>query len=76
MFRSRPLRVLLVIVLLAPLVLLQGLPVLTPAWLQQDLAGVPLTACAVGLWFVLMMLLAWLYSDGSEPRSGSRGAAQ
>lgn len=62
MKRSDILRILLVSAILVPLVLIQTGPGAAPAWMNQRLAGVPLTVVATTLWFIVMMSLTALFA--------------
>ncbi|MFA5493904.1 MAG: hypothetical protein WC247_03930 [Porticoccaceae bacterium] len=62
MKRSDILRILLVCAILAPLVVIQTGPGAAPAWMNQRLAGVPLTVVATALWFLVMMSLTALFA--------------
>ena len=61
-------RIAFVIVALAPLVLLQGMPSVAPAWFHDRLAGVPVVAWLAIAWFALMVVASWLPQNGGEPR--------
>lgn len=62
----------LIIVLTLPLILLQGLPALAPAWLATRALGVPATVWATVGWFLLFILLSWRFSGdaGDENEAG------
>jgi hypothetical protein len=72
MKRADILKIILVIVVLAPLVVFQSGVGMTPEWMSQRFAGVPLTVVATSLWFVAMMSLTaiFAYLGAADSQSG------
>ncbi|ALR19442.1 hypothetical protein ATN00_03080 [Sphingobium baderi] len=53
-------RIAFAVAALAPMVLLQGAPQLTPQWFDHDLAGVPVVVWLAICWFALMVAASWV----------------
>jgi hypothetical protein len=62
MSRADVIRIVIVLAVLAPLVAIQAVPGLAPAWMGQRWAGVPGTVLATTAWFVIMMLLSAVFA--------------
>tara|TARA_R110000772_G_scaffold146645_1_gene256816 strand:- start:2189 stop:2410 length:222 start_codon:yes stop_codon:yes gene_type:complete len=62
MARTDIFKIVLVMVVLAPLVVIQSGPGMTPNWMTGRWAGVPITVIATGLWFVTMMSLTAIFA--------------
>ncbi|MDB6060572.1 MAG: hypothetical protein JWM78_675 [Verrucomicrobiaceae bacterium] len=69
MSRSDFFKIAWVLVILAPLIIVQAGVGYSPDWLDQRIAGVPLTVCATGIWFVVMMVLAWRFAAGATAKA-------
>jgi hypothetical protein len=67
--RSDVLKILLVLVILAPLVIVQAGPAYSPGWLDQHIGDLPLTVCATATWFVVMMILAWRFAAAGTAKA-------
>ncbi len=63
-------RLIFVLLMLAPMVTFQARPELVPAWLYENVAGVPAVVWAAALWFVILIGATWLPapSAGGEDR--------
>src|SRR3546814_6791844 len=62
-------RVIFILIFLAPMILLQGMPQLTPEWLHDEVAGVPVIVIAAALWFAIFIAAAWVPARGGADRS-------
>jgi hypothetical protein len=62
------LRIIFAVVALSPLIILQGRPDLAPAWLEQDVAGVPAVILLAAAWFALFVMACWVPVRGSDGR--------
>jgi hypothetical protein len=51
---------------LAPLILLQGRPDLTPGWLTRDAAGVPAVIWMAILWYAMFAVAIWIPVGAGE----------
>lgn len=74
MARSDVLKILLVVVILAPLVIVQAGASYSPAWFNQRIGDVPLTVCATASWFVVMMILAWRFAAAGTAKAKAAAA--
>ena len=63
-------KIVLVMVVLAPLVVIQSGPGMTPNWMTGRWAGVPVTVVATGLWFLAMMSLTAIFARLGMADSG------
>lgn len=56
------------LVLIVPVAVLCGMPGLTPAWMNGDLAGVPVINLVMLVWFAAFAGLAWVpVKGGTHP---------
>lgn len=53
-------RILFAVVAICPLILMQGRPDLAPAWLYEDVAGLPTVVWLAIGWFALFVGATWL----------------
>jgi len=52
---------------IAPMVLLQGAPELTPRWFGDELAGVPVVVWLAIGWFALLVAASWVPLGEDNP---------
>lgn len=60
------LRILFIVVVLLPVILLSGIPNLSPPWLRTELGGVPATIWLTTAWFAVLTIAAWLPQGGKS----------
>jgi hypothetical protein len=62
-------RLIFVLLIIMPMVVLQGKPELTPEWFFDNIAGVPVVAWLAALWFAVLIGASWLPVSSKEDRS-------
>jgi len=55
-----------VVLVVAPMIVLQGAPDLAPAWLWSEAGGVPVVIWAAMAWFALLIIATWLPEGDRE----------
>lgn len=61
-------RLLFAVLFAAPMILLQGLPELAPAWFDNDVAGLPAVVWLTMLWFAIPVAAIWMPIDDGALR--------